>query len=274
MEEYGFGALPSPKDIRDYKLSAAAIKYETFPESFKLEPVMIKNQGVQSTCVAHALSSMVEFFNLRDTQHKYQFSTDFIYGCRTDTDYLGEGMFLRDGLKVVQKYGDVLYTQLPGNTNVPTAREKVFANFDILTEQAKPNRISTYYKIKTINEIKYALIHDGPVPASMKWFKDAKVKSDGLYTYTSKEIRSYHAVLILGWDKDKLIIQNSWGKTWGNHGLFYVPFNQIKDIFCEFYGVTDENNVDIIQPTPTLIDFSPIINFILNFIVKYIHKFN
>ena len=53
MEEYSFGALPSPKDVRDYKLNTAAMVPKSLPKIFKLTPTKIKNQGSQSTCVAH-----------------------------------------------------------------------------------------------------------------------------------------------------------------------------------------------------------------------------
>ena len=265
MEEYGFGALPSPKDIRDYHLSAAALTLVELPESYMLKPARIKCQGAQSTCVAHALSSLVEYYNLRDSGFNYVFSTDFIYGCRTDDDYLGEGMYLRDGLKVIQKYGDVRHSQLPGNTDVPTARKKVFADFDNLTKLASSNRISTYYRVYSLDELKYAILTGGPAPASMRWFKSAIVKADGVYHYTDTEIQSHHAILVIGWTKDYLIIQNSWGRTWGKNGLFYVPINKVDEVFCEFYGVTDNIN-DIIKPSPTVNKFSSLINYILRLI--------
>lgn len=269
MENFGFGAIPSPKDIRDYKLQAAAIIPQNLPKTFKLNMGNIKNQGSQPTCVAHVLASLVEFYNLRDTGYNYNFSTDFIYGCRLDTDYFGEGMYLRDGLKVLQKYGDVWNIQLPGNSNVSVAMEKVKTNFETLIPLAEPNRISTYYKIQTPNEIKYALINDGPVPASMRWFKDAKIDSKGVYNYSSKEIQDHHAVLIIGWTEDSLIIQNSWGRLWGDHGLFYIPFSKIEEVFREFYGVTDDIN-KIIQPQVITIKLSPIINIVLNLINKIV----
>ena len=262
MEEYGFGALPSLRDVRDYKLAATAIKQIKLPESYQLAPARIKNQGSHSTCVAHALSSLVEFFNLRDTKCNNIFSTDFIYGCRTDDDYLGEGMYLRDGLKVIQKYGDVLNSQLSGNTNVPTARKKVFADFDTLVEAAYPNRISTYYKIQSLEELKYAIYTGGPVPATMAWFKRSNVGTDGVYRYSNKEIQTYHAVLIIGWDKKNLIVQNSWGRSWGKGGLFYVPINKMGEVFYELYGVTDDIN-DVVKPKQIVNKFSWLINFIL-----------
>ena len=266
METYGFGGVPSPWDIRDYKLSAAAMQPHIYPESFLLKPVRIKNQDCQPTCTAHALASLVEFFNYQETYINDKFSTDFIYGCRTDDDYLGEGMYLRDGLKVLQKYGDVLYDKLPGNTDVPTARKKVFTNFDQLIIQAEPNKVNTYYKIQNIQELKHALVNDGPVPAVMKWFKSATL-INYVYTYPTTQVDDYHAVLIVGWDKDCLIIQNSWGKKWGKNGLFYIPISKMNEVFSEMYGVTDSQN-DVILPKPSIKKFSFLINFILRLVDK------
>ena len=276
MCNYNFGAIPSSKDFRDYKIAASLIQRAVLPKSYILTPTKIKNQGIHSTCVAHALASLVEFYNLQETGYNYTFSTDFIYGCRKDTDYLGEGMQLRNGLKVLQKYGDVLYSDLPGNTDVLTAREKVCNNFNSLVDKAKPNRINAYYKITSLNEIKYSILQNNPVPAVMKWYKDAVVKSDGIYYYKSNEIKDYHAVLIIGWNEKYLIVQNSWGRFWGKKGLFYIPLNKVQDIFYEFYGVTD--SIDHIQKPKQLINtFGPTLNLIYNIIikiVKYIRKEN
>ena len=176
-EQQGFGALPSPPDIRDYQLASGAVDLSTLPETFINTKTKIKSQGNKQTCVAHALSSLVEF---HDSLHE-TFSTDFIYGCRTDSDYLGEGMYLRDGLKVLQHYGDVLLEDLPGNTDVPTARQKVSQNFSSLKEKAFPNRISTYYKVNTVDELKHSLYFNGPVPGSIRWFSGAKIDKQGNY---------------------------------------------------------------------------------------------
>lgn len=267
MENFSFGALPSPKDIRDYKLKATAVVPQKLPKTFKLKTTAIKNQGSKPTCVAHTLASLVEFYNLRDTKHNYIFSTDFIYGCRFEADYLGDGMYMRDGLKILHKYGDVWYTQLPGNSNVSTAMKKVEENYNTLIPLANPNRISTYYKIQTLNELKYAIINDGPVPAVMRWFKDAKVKTDGVYRYNSKEIEDHHAVLIIGWTENSLIAQNSWGSLWGDHGLLYIPFDKMEEVFRELYGVTD-NIINVVQPNQITIKLSPLINLILELISK------
>jgi hypothetical protein len=40
-----------------------------------------------------------------------------------------------------------------------------------------------------------------------------------------------HAVMIVGWDKDGFIIQNSWGEEWGNKGLKTIALEYINYAF-------------------------------------------
>ena len=266
VKKHGFGAIPSLPDIRDYTLCQSAVSGSKLPETYINSPIKIKSQGTQPTCVAFALSSLVEFHTFKDTKVYTRFSTNCIYGCRFDTNYFGNGMYLRDGLKIIRKYGDVEYSLLPGNASVSTAYKKVKAKFKELKPQAYPNRISTYYKINTINELKYALYNDGPVVASMYWFDSGKLDKNAVYQYDpSDESKSGHAILILGWDKDNLIIQNSWGKTFGKNGLFYIPISKRKEVLIEMYGVTD-HITNIKQPSKVKDLFSPILNQILRWL--------
>ena len=262
MEQHGFGAIPSPPDIRDYVLSSPNLNISNLPTTFLNPPLKIKNQGNCQTCVAHTLASLIEFHNMKDSKVYTRFSTDFIYGCRLDSDYFGEGMYLRDGLKVIQKYGDVEYSLLPGNTNTPQAYSKVNNNFQELKEKAFPNRISTYYKINSLEELKYSLYHHGPVVASMKWFSDSKIDSNGVYQYNLTNQFYGHAVLILGWDENNIIVQNSWGINFGKKGLFYVPFSKMNEVFRELYGITDDI-INVKTPSNIIKLISPIVNLTL-----------
>lgn len=262
MVQYGFGAIPSPPDIRDYILAVPNIDISTLPKTYLNPPAAIKHQGTHSTCVAYTLASLIEFHNFKESKNYARFSTDFIYGCRVDSDYFGEGMYLRDGLKVIQKYGDVEYFLLPGNTNVPQACDKVNSSFEKLKTFAYPNRISTYYKINSLDELKYALYHDGPVAAGMKWYSNSEVNKDGVYIFNSTSSPFGHAVLIVGWDEENIIVQNSWGTNFGKNGLFYVPFDKVKEVFTELYGVTDDIT-NIKTPSDVTKLISPIINLAL-----------
>lgn len=269
--QHNFGAIQSLPDIRDYTLCKSSIAMNKIPECIKTYingPVKIKSQGNKPTCVAYALSSLVEFHDYKDTQKYTRFSTNFIYGCRYNTDYFGEGMYLRDGLKVIQKFGDVEYSRLPGNAKVERACKLVDANFEELSPYAYPNRISAYYKIKSLKELRYSLYNDGPVIACMYWYEDSGLDKNNMYQYDISKDKSAHAVLILGWDENNLVVQNSWGLSFGDRGLFYVPISKLSEVFVELYGVTD-NITNVKHISKPMLFISPIINKILRWVYKH-----
>ncbi len=260
------GALPSSFDARDYTLITRSNVEEIIPLTFYLKPILIKNQHTKPTCVAHALASLVEYHNFLETHKMQEFSTEFIYGCRDDIDYKENGMYLRDGLKIIQKYGDVLKELLPYNNNVKEAMSNVKDNASQLFPEAYPNRISTYYKITDINKLKYSIFHDGPAVAGIKVYNTIKLNKNNVYEYNITKKKNFfgHAVMIIGWTKDNWIVQNSWGRSWGNKGIFYIPIEKSFDeIFFEVYGVTD-NITDVKQSNKIVQKTYPLINFIIN----------
>lgn len=233
VDERVFNKSISPIDVRDYRIAVTA---QDFPKTFSLPTVTIKNQGSIGSCVAHACSSLVEYHNKRQENTNTVFSTEFIYGYRPVGYYVGEGMYVRDALKTLQKVGDCPLALLKGNHNCPEAMEIVEAKFEELKGFAYPNRISTYAKVKKVDEIKQALMNYGYVVVSMPWYKNYKLKN-GVYTYpTNPEKSGYHCVVIYGWDERGWLVQNSWGKYWGQGGCFVVPFD-FK--WSEAWAVTD-----------------------------------
>lgn len=262
----GFGALPSPKDVRDYKLK---IKKEESPLSFSVfDKVHVKDQGKKPTCVAHALSEIIEYNYKKENNEYEKFSTDFIYGLRDSSAYKSgqEGMYLREGLSIIKDYGDVFYEDLPSNNYALSAKSQVQLKEDELKIKAYPYRITSYYKITTLEELKYSLIHNGPVAGSMKWYKGSRLDK---YVYKYNQEHEYygHAVIIIGWTKDYFIIQNSWGRYWGRGGLFLIHKDDIFKIFFELYGVTDDIQ-SIKKPSTPTKKLAPMINFVLNKLSK------
>lgn len=242
MEKFDTGALAPQYDIRDYRLNKSqVIAYlNRFPKNFKLSPIFIKNQQDKPTCVAHALSELVQWQHYTAAAEKSKFSTQFIYGMRDQMEYKKQGMHIRDALKVLQKYGDVPYSCLAGNDKVDKAIEIVRKHKESLIPIAQPFRISTYYKITTNDELKYALINHGPVVVNMKTYEGYSLDKRFIYQYDQSKKNSYHAVLVLGWQGDLWYLQNSWGKYWGDKGCFYLPMkNGFSKVFVQAYGVTD-----------------------------------
>ena len=273
MEKHGQGLLPSPYDVRDYSLAYSAINYGDLPESFQLESIGIKDQGDKPTCAAHTISELIEYHNFIQNRIFLNFSTEFIYGARESDYYIGDGMYLREAMKIAQQKGDVLYEVLPGNSDVNEAMQKVQERKSELLSKAYPNRISTYYKIDSEKAMKYALMHDGPVAGGMKLYDHSDWNDKAVYIFNPTDSWSGHAVLVIGWTEDYWIIQNSWGYNWGDHGLFYIPITEnFEDIFLEAYGATDNIN-EIIIPTKSsscIKWFYPIINMFKN--LKWIKK--
>lgn len=266
VEERAFQTVISPYDVRDYKVVATGDT--VFPETFELAAVTVKNQGSTSSCVAHACSSVVEYHNTKQEKTKVSFSTEFIYGYRPIGYFVGKGMYLRNALKTLQKLGNVPLDKLKGNHEYKEAMKIVKEKLEELKPIAYPNRISSYAKVKKINDIKQALVNHGPVIVAMPWYKDYKLKN-GVYTWTKKEKRGYHCVFIYGWDERGWLVQNSWGSNWGQKGKFVVPFD-FK--WTESWAVIDDIKAatDVVKPADNkfIKVFSKVINFFVNLFRK------
>ena len=270
MKNFSLGAMPSKIDLRDYKLAAGVTTERIFPIRYSLEMGKIKNQGAINSCVAHSAAEIAEYFNKQQEIITSEMSVGFIYGTRYN--YTGEGMYLRDALKTLKEIGICDNEQFPYNKEVPEIisllKEK---KEDIVGEEE--NRISTYFSVKTIDEIKATLIDYGPVMISIKWYEDLKVEN-GIITTEKKNYIGNHCILICGWETSGWKIMNSWGKNWGENGYAILPYDYKIE---EAYGITDEilrEKVDIIVPKRNfLFDiFYKIINSFLNFFKKISEK--
>lgn len=256
-------AITSPFDMRDYTIVADT----QFPETFALLTVPVKNQGLQSTCVAHALASLVEYHHQRQHGWYTRFSTEFIYGLREDGYYVGDGMIPRQALQTLLNYGDVYDEDCCGNHGYVAAMNRVSKDVERLKELAYPHRISGYFKIKSAEELKTALMKHGVVIVTMKMYQGDTLKKD-VYTYPANaKKRGLHCVFIYGWDERGWLVQNSWGPLYGWDGRFVVPFD-FK--FDEMWGATDEITEDIQKPKRNR--WLDILYKIINKIVNLIRK--
>lgn len=262
------GALPFRADVRDYKLSFAQ---EEYPESFKLKAPRIKSQGSVGSCVAHSIAEANEWFHREQEKEDKLMSTGFIYGNRRNSSSKTSGMYVREALANMCKYGNVFKEDFKENKEVPEAIDLFESRFDSLKDKAYPNRFSTYFKLNNDNDIKHALMNYGPVVFAMPWYKDITVKDGIMQVNTKSEKSGGHCMLIYGWNKDGWLIQNSWGSNWGSGGRAVLPFDVKKS---EAWGVTDEvtsENPDIVKPNYNT-TFKRFIAKILNFFVNLFRK--
>ena len=241
MSENNFGVAPSRFDLRDYKLKinkgvATAIKY---PDSFELKMPKVKGQGQVGSCVAHALATIIEYYNIQETDSFKEMSTAYIYGNRRNSSWKKPGMRTRDALKNACEYGDIEKALLPNNIEVPAAItyfEKEGAKYK---EQGRVNRIKKFFKIDSEKALKEYLMTTGPALVVMKYYTKSTVELPGYVIKARGSNYELHCVVCYGWDKYGWKIQNSWGWGWGHRGLAVQPYN---NKFTEMWGLVDEEN--------------------------------
>ena len=241
------GCVVSPVDRRDYMIKpSGAIK---LPETFEVKkPPFVHDQGFVMSCVAHTVAAIVECFNTKQQGDAIKFSNGWIYGHRDNNDYLGEGMYIRQALKMLHKYGcPTEYLFDNKNLEMPKIKQSVDRNVDSLKEYAYPNRITSYFRCNDSNSIKLALMNYGCVACSFEWYSDYELNNDYIIETDFNNPIGNHAVLIYGWNKTGWKVLNSWGESWGNKGAATIPY-YIPRVEC--WGVTDNiiNKNDIKKP--------------------------
>lgn len=264
-EKFICGALFSKPDVRDY---VAHTELSEFPKEFELNMPKVKSQGSVGSCVAHAISTVVEYFNEKETGQYEEMSTGYIYGNRRLTLHKGSGMYTRDAINTVAKYGDVPYTYFPGNVEVPDAIEKFESEVDKIEPMGYKFKLAEYFKLKDERAVKTSLMENGPVVFSMHWFNDIKVKDGVMHTKCVKTKNTGgHCMVIYGWNEIGWKIQNSWGDDWGDGGTAVIPYNVP---FKEMWGVKDaEATSSLILKKPFRTQIGKKIAKLLNSIITF-----
>ena len=228
-------------DLRDYEYKEIE-RVET-PEVFKLDvsTLTVKNQGTVNSCVAHALSSLLEYF------YKTVYSVGFIYGYRPEGYYQGCGMSLRDGLKTIYNVGAIENEYFDYNLEMQEIKELVskdLVKLDMLKDDVV---IDSFGKLKNIEEIKswiykYKLPVPILVPTTELELVDNIIQIPRMYSNAG------HCMLVVGWNELGLLVLNSWGIDWGNKGYAILPYEfDIKESFkledIENFINSNSNNI-------------------------------
>ena len=232
-----FGAIESKIDVRDYQVACAAAPNVELPEVFELNMRAVKNQLAVSSCVAHALAAVVEYFNFMQEKTDTTMSTEFIYGNRINHTYTDKGMFIRDALENLRKYGTCPNSSMPGNIEVPEAIRRFNQNALGVIPVAYPNRITNYCSLYKKNDMKLWLMTKGPIVFSVKWYENYWLTVNNELHFDEKsEPSGCHCMVIYGWNKEGWLFQNSWGNTWGDGGRAVYPYDAT---IREAWGVED-----------------------------------
>lgn len=215
------GCLPPLKDYRDI-LGSALIKETLLPTEYKIPySLKVKDQNGYPRCVAYSSSLLKEEKELRE-KNDIEFDADWLYAeCKKIDNYSGKGTMLNMPFKVMINKGIKI---LGGNeTDIDKYKIGGYVALDDLTPDG----------------IKRAIYQWGAVIVGFNYSKNGWLTEYVRAPRTGERIVG-HAVALIGWNKDYIIGQNSFGKLWGKDGLFFIPKDYIP--FAGFAIVVDLPN--------------------------------
>jgi C1A family cysteine protease len=148
-----------------------------------------------------------------------------------------EGACIRDGIKVLADQGAVPETLwLFEPANLFTAPPE-----QALSQEAK-YKITKYERVGsmdgsgvTLDQLKIALAEGDPVVWGIELFSEFEsdtVEQTGIVPMpgTGSQSLGGHCTLLMGYDdaKQTLLVLNSWGESWGQHGYFELPYAYVQ----------------------------------------------
>lgn len=199
------------------------------PTVVDLRPVCspVVDQGDLGACTAFAVGSGLREYLLNKHAEKYsQLSPLFLYyeiRRMRNTIPLDSGATLTDAMTALKSAGIATEASWPYDP----------LRFDVKPPSAAYKTAKAYKlagtELKGLEDVKKALVKKQPVVFGMRIFHRFRDLGPDGKLELPQEGDIYvggHAVCVVGYDNQKrvLIIRNSWGPNWGDHGYFYMPY--------------------------------------------------
>jgi C1A family cysteine protease len=228
----GYGWRPQLPDARD---TVYAPRLDSAPPEYDLRPSMppVYDQGQLGSCTGNAIAGAMEYERDRQGLSDFVPSRLFVYyneRALEGTVSSDSGAQIRDGIKVVNTEGVCPETLWPYDTGMfavkPPKRCYVAATKDTAVR---------YEAIQTLGDLKDAIASNLPVVFGFtvyQEFESQAVAQTGVVpmpdTRHEKPVGG-HAVVAVGYSdpKGQIIVRNSWGASWGDHGYFYMPYQYL-----------------------------------------------
>jgi C1A family cysteine protease len=254
MNNFTPGVIQSPPDSRDWLYTKLASPI-SLPKKHrcKITPLPPRDQGSKGTCVGQAGANTNEILQYTERGTAERLSSLYIYSmCKQVDGYPEiEGTFLRALMQVLTKYGAPPETYMPYHTSWITPPEPD----DTFHTLARPNRVKSYAKVQTEQELKQALIEQGPVPIAMMLTASFFEARNGVVPKEpSGTILGGHAMTLIGYDDESKLYEviNSWG---------YHPSTKAGHNFIP-YELLHKPSLTINLPMPVLMEAYSVVDMI------------
>jgi C1A family cysteine protease len=191
----------------------------------------VEDQGHLGSCLSNAIVGAYELLIKREAPTQYEeLSRLFIYyngrllEGNVEND---EGLYVRDGIKSVRKYGacsEKLWPYVIDQFAV-TPTENCY-------QDARTRNIKNYYRIDSFEDILDALSNLHPVVFGIEIYGEFETTSNVVpIPSQTEEPLGGHAMCLVGYDMSKQLVlaRNSFGKDWGLNGYCWIPFDYMRD---------------------------------------------
>lgn len=233
MTERVYPIYRSPPDSRDlvYETSRRGIVMAP-PSKLDLRKYLNKprNQGSRGTCASFASACIKEYHERLDCDFTDYMSPESVYYYRENKP--DSGMYLRDAMSILQKYGIATEKDLPYNP-----MKELDGIEESVIEGAKRFKIASYARIYSKAGLKIALANNGPCIIAFPVYDDSGVE----FWREKGESRGGHAVAVVGYNEKGFIIRNSWGYSWNGDGCVLYPYEDWGSHW-EIWTAVDENS--------------------------------
>jgi len=190
----------------------------------------VADQGQLGSCTAFSMAKgLREFMQNKNGETPTAMSALWLYyneRAHMGKQYIKQdsGANLSDGQFVLQNLGCA--TEASDAYNIAKFTVKPTAAMDATAAAWK---ISAPVNLANLDDVKTAIANGGAVAFGFTVYQSFEnIGADGMMPMPKQgeSVLGGHAVLAVGYDDEKkaLIIRNSWGGDWGDHGYFYMPY--------------------------------------------------
>lgn len=216
----------------------------SYPEVLDLRQFStgVKDQGQVGSCAAFSASTVKEIHERKDYGLKDELSPRFVYAHRS----IESGMYAHRVFTILRDEGIPLEEYFPITSYRTSGKYDKPSTIPAETKRkAKMHRVSSvtsfYPSIFTSvsyvrNRLKELLNKKGAGVISVSVF-EKKEGRDKCKIYKKEDGERYlggHMMAVVGYNKDGLIIRNSWSSTWCDNGDLYMSWEDAKKYAREF----------------------------------------
>jgi len=214
--------IPDKPDSRDLIYSAPEDAIDP-PYSHDLRPVLpwAWSQGATSSCAGYAFAAAFSALCSKHSRPVYDPSKFYPYFFGRFIDGIhgvDKGSSIRSVIKAAARYGDCHDWQWPSDSSKICEMPS-----DEARDAGKKKKVLAYRRLRTsVSDVKRCVAEGRPVIFGTVLGKESidDARRTGVYEIPRAGCNTSgrHAMVVVGYEGDDLIIRNSWGSQWGDNG--------------------------------------------------------